>query len=125
MSAQRQLRILSHRTDAAERSSAGARSRSAELARRGQAGEMRDPAPAGPATRPPMPGEQHANSPKRLRTLAPMQRPGLSLQREAQEFAQRREQSELSQVICCVFVCVGDIARLRGQSTGSEKHFAK
>jgi len=85
MSAQRQLRILAHRDQASERTSSKARSRSAELAR--------DPAPAK------LMMQQHVQSPpKRPRSLAPMQRPGLNLQREAQEFEHMREQTELSQV---------------------------
>ena len=88
MSAQRQLRILAHRDQASERTSSKARSRSAELARRGN-----DPAPAV------LMMQQHVHSPpKRPRSLAPMQRRGLNLQREAQEFEHMREQTELSQV---------------------------
>ena len=90
----RHVRILAHREDAAERTSARTRSRSAELAR--SDGRALPSHRADKATRTQPHTQDAGQSPKRPRTLAPIQRAGLNLQREAQEFEEQREQSELS-----------------------------
>jgi hypothetical protein len=96
-SAQRRLRILTHREEAAHRSSARTRSRSAELERREPCGHStREGAGAAAVA---APRDSGAHSQKRPRMLAPMQRTGLSLEREAQDIEEQREQSELSHVL--------------------------
>jgi len=90
MSAQRRVRILAHREQAARLSSARTRSRSAEL-------EREDAVCVQPAAAPR--GGKGAHSPKRPRTLAPMQHPGLRVQRQVQGVEETREHSELSDVL--------------------------
>lgn len=97
MSAQRRVRILAHREQAARLSSARSRSRSAELEREDAGGGQ--PAAAPPLAAPHLPSGKSAHSPKRPRTLAPMQHPGLRMQRQAQGAEETREHSELSDVL--------------------------
>jgi len=90
----RRVSILTHREQAAWLSSERTRSRSAELERKDACGGQ--PAAHDLAT---TTSDRSINSPKRPRTLAPMQHPGLWVQRQMQGAEEAREHSELSDVL--------------------------